>query len=79
MRSRRSDRQTYRLRLACRQILRESENAQYKKAEKDRNDLRSCPARVLRRILPPAFYDLMVFEAASHVTGFWRKYDSFAM
>ncbi len=21
----------------------------------------------------------MVFEAASHVTGFWRKYDSFAM
>jgi hypothetical protein len=24
-------------------------------------------------------YDLMVFEAASHVTGFLRKYDSFAM
>src|ERR1700757_5261908 len=41
--------------------------------------LRFCPVKEAERMVPPEDYDLMVFEAASHVTGFWRKYDSFAI
>jgi hypothetical protein len=34
--------------------------------------------KCVRRIFL-SFYDLIVFEAASHVTAFWRKNDSFAI
>lgn len=68
--------------------MRDCEDAEWKRAEKNRNDFPVLPgpritthlssARFLRRTSAQS-YDLMVFEAASQVTGFWRKNDSFAM
>ena len=49
-----------------------------KKAEGNRNVF-PVPLGRIRGAPKTAVYDLIVFEAASQVTGFCRKYDSFAM
>src|SRR5580658_2912531 len=55
----------------------------FSRAEKDWNDppipQPKIAAHVPLAFVPAAFYDLMVFVTASQVTGFWRKYDSFAI
>ena len=49
---------------------------QDKNAEQNRNDL---PVPRGKNVMHFLRYDLMVFEAASQVTGFWRKNDSLAI